>query len=376
MAQLPPNPYASGLLVAGTGPNGSSTNWTTQWDPATGTYAANSGFGLAPIYTADQFSQLMGKLPGNESFGGGAPNPLTYNPDASKGSGPNLAGTVNAARPSAGENLIINTGQPGGAVSPGMQDVSYMLDPKTGYYVPSSASGTAPFKQDILDTLVPGAILGTAAAGLGIGAAGALGAGGGAAAGEAAGGVSSIADPTAGFIASAEPAGQIAGGIDIASAAPLAEAGAASLPAATFGLDQAGNSSLINDIANAAAGSTAPQLAADNAAAAAAGDAGITADIGAGGSSLGDTLQSLGQNKSLVNAIGKLLGGALGGGQGIGGGNVGGIGSAGSVGYTGAGGNVGYVPGYSPIQAQSQNMNPALVTALREMLGQGNRSYG
>jgi hypothetical protein len=220
------NPYSNGLNVSGAGGTG---NWGVSYDPTFGTLAANTGFGEAPIYTPSQFSSLLGKLPGNETFGNG-PNQasVTANPDTPKSNLPGSQAQYAASfAPSAGSPLVVNTGGGGGSSflnAPGGQTIQYGLDPKTGYEVPISARGSAPGTSDIWDSIVP-AVLGTAA----LGGAGALAAGAGAAGAGAAGAdvASSIADPTLGFISGAGAPGELAGGIDLGAVAPLGAGGAA-----------------------------------------------------------------------------------------------------------------------------------------------------
>lgn len=259
------NPYTQGLMVAGTGPAGASTNWATQMTP--NGLVANTGFGQAPIYTADQFNQWASS--GNSPFYD-LKGPFNGNAPAWANQAPNSG-------LSAGSTFVIHT--PDG----GQQNIDYKLDPKTGYYVPSSASG-ASNSTGLVDNLIKyGAMAGSAVAG----GAGALGYG---SAGPGASALGGSADAIGGAAGGAAAGGAAAGG-----------------GAMTF--DPSG---MADQIAATAGQNVAPQLATDASNIAAAGDAGITADIGSGGSSL---LSSLNSAKTtydrikLANQLLKIVGG-------------------------------------------------------------------
>lgn len=175
---IPANPYANGISVAGTGAGGAATNWGVQWDPTMNSYAANTGFGMAPIYTANQWNQLTS----NRSGGQNPMSPLM----SMLGPNSGFQGTINAPTAAGGfGGYSLNPGSPFSIATPGggSQSVQYKLDPATGYYIPSKAtsvgSGASPMDQIIQYGALAGAALPLAAgvgamAGLGTGAGGSL----------------------------------------------------------------------------------------------------------------------------------------------------------------------------------------------------------
>jgi len=150
LAQGLTNPYAGGLQIAGAGAGGGSANWGVTFDPASGSLVANTGFGEAPIYNAQQFSQWQANPSSNPfptltQIQQSPTQMITHNP-----------GTT----PSAGWGYSIK--DPSG----GTQSISYKLDPATGYYIPTSAVGHAADTGSFIDNLIKyGAIAGTAAVG-------------------------------------------------------------------------------------------------------------------------------------------------------------------------------------------------------------------
>lgn len=283
------NPYASGISVAGTGPNNSATNWGVTWDPATGTYAANTGFGMAPIYNASQFASLVPNTQtgaikglGNESFALSAPAGATTNPfDPGTYVDP-VTGQIAFQTAAAGNTLGINTG------GTGQQDIVYKLDPATGYYIPASASGTSG-GTSLVDNLIKyGAIAGGAVAA----GAGAMGYGSAGPGASAVGGSADVPGAASGL-------GDVAQSFPIAAQAPAQTSQLAPLS----GYGGSGGmafdpSSLVQGAADSANTSVGPQLAADQSAIAGQGMAGITADaanLGTAGLSTMDKIK-LAQN--------------------------------------------------------------------------------
>lgn len=179
----PTNPYPQGIPVSGTG---SSAPWATAWDPALGTYTANTGFGQAPIYTADQFKQWTS---GANNF-----DP-TFSLPGSKNSGFTAEGNWLGGQASYSPGAGFSISTPGG----GTQGIQYKLDPATGYYIPASASGSSG-GTSLIDNLIKYGAIGGGLAITGGGAAGLLGpgtvgAGAGALGGSAASGAAGFSDP-------------------------------------------------------------------------------------------------------------------------------------------------------------------------------------
>jgi len=236
------NPYASGVKVSGTGPNGSGSTWQTVQDPNTGIIYANTGFGMAPVYTADQYSQIQKGLPSNYSFYAGASSSgqkygdpfSTYSADTT---------------PTAGSTL--NIAQQNG----GLQQVNYTLDPNTGYYVPSSAASQGNVNSglfsNITDALSAYGLPLTLAAISG-GALGVIGAGAGDAAGAGAGAGAAGAGSVGSALAGGAPLADLSGMADLTSVGGLSAADSAALAASTGGAAAAGSGSVADALSGVA----------------------------------------------------------------------------------------------------------------------------
>jgi hypothetical protein len=226
LGQTSPNPYPNGVSVAGTGPNGSATVWKTGYLASLGVWVANTGFGIAPIYTDDQMPSIVGMNQANGIFLKGYPshqfatftdNDISNGIDLSSvgldtsGPGP-VVGPVmytiqgpSTTYTNPGALLQIKTS------SGGTQTVWYTRG-AGGYWIPSHAQGNAKPSVPLFAQLIEaGAIIGAAIAT--VGATGILGpttAGPGA---EAIGG-SAAADVGATGVSVAAP---------VASVAPVAQ---------------------------------------------------------------------------------------------------------------------------------------------------------
>lgn len=150
----PPNPYPTGIKVAGTGPNGSATTWRTGWHTVLDVYVADTGFGIAPIYTDDDFQRIVGIQPGGIAILKGYPNEyfatqsgagaIDLGPGIDINGNP-LEGMVELFTDS-GNTLIIKT------KDGGTQFVSYVFDGTR--YIPSSAQGMAKPSVPFIDQFI------------------------------------------------------------------------------------------------------------------------------------------------------------------------------------------------------------------------------
>lgn len=372
----PTNPYASGISVAGTGPGGTASNWTTGMG-ANGQLYANTGFGQAPIYTADQFA----KLAPNAQTGAvaGSPNEF-FALQPAAGNTQNPYGASIPYTYDANGNVVDNTAQPGSTLDiktggTGSQQVAYKLDPKTGDYIPASASGSAGGGNWADNLIKYGAMAGGAIAD----GAGAMGLGSAGPGASALGGSADLASSVGeGGLTAVEDAGATAFPVNAPGAAQTSELAPLSTGGQTFDA-----SSMVQDIVDSAAASSAPQLAADQSAIAGQGMQGIAADaanLGAGGGS------SLLSNKNLINALQKVVGQAISPGQ-VGGSPTGGGSSGGGYGGGSLGGMAVGTAGMQPTGFRGnlegpltyQGTNPmALAAALKQMLGpqQPHSQYG
>lgn len=150
----PPNPYPQGISVAGTGPNGSSTTWRTGWHTTLEVYVADTGFGIAPIYTDADFPGLVHAAPGGIALLKGYPNENFTSQSAAGAvdlgqgidiNGNPLVGMVELYT-DAGNMLTIMT-KDGGS-----QTIWYTFDGT--YYVPAHAQGKAKPSVPLVDSLV------------------------------------------------------------------------------------------------------------------------------------------------------------------------------------------------------------------------------
>lgn len=269
------NPYPNGVSVAHTGPNNTATTWTTAYHVDWDTWVANSGFGLVPIFRDGEMSKFTDF---SLQYGWTGHGIVSYRLrglpheqflrrlDGTGESADGIPGLLHFLE-------ILNTvGNPTG----GDQRVWYTKD-ASGYWIPSYAEGHAAQHASIwgelaaIGAIIIASVVTYGAAAGWFAAAGAAEAGAGAAAGEAAAGAAvagdvgvgaatagdiavtagsvadvgaaTVAPEIASFTVPEIAAPEIAGGIDIAQAAPLtidaAQASTEAAAAATSPLNQA-----------------------------------------------------------------------------------------------------------------------------------------
>lgn len=276
------NPFANGISVAHTGANGAATNWGVTWDPTLNSYVANTGFGVAPIFTQNQWNQANSPLYANQgSYQGPAANEAWSNatPVNSVTGQPTTAGStfsyhVGNVTPSNGLTIYGKNGA--------TQNIQY--GQQNGYWVPTSASGFNN-QTSIGDQILQGAAIAGAAIPTG------------AALGNLMGltSVPMTASPGAAALGGSAPAG-VGGAVGGVGGAVGGVGGAA--PGMTVDL-----SALPGQIADTAAANVAPQLAADAGAISANSAGAIAADAGAGGGLLG-SLSNIGSGSNLLSGLG------------------------------------------------------------------------
>lgn len=172
---IPASPFPNGISVAGTGAGGSATIWRVGYYPALDLWVADTGFGIAPLYTAAQYRSIVAVLNGmfrlaghpETSFGGSSAPGVTPSPYAVVAQGFGIAAAY--APP---VSLLTRAyasyafTEPGSVFSITTSDggsQSIVYGQSGGYFVPVSARGMGSPGASLFDRLIQvGAIVGAA----------------------------------------------------------------------------------------------------------------------------------------------------------------------------------------------------------------------
>jgi hypothetical protein len=228
LGQSGANPYPNGVSVAGTG---SSAPWRTGFYTPAGVWVANTGFGVAPIYSDADFariwddSTIVGSVFG--AAGADTIGPSLVGPAGANHKTTLLAGTFNDAGQSIyspGDSVVIATS------ATGWQRIDYRKDPATGLWIPGAAQGGTAGGASFFDHLIEiGAIIGATIATAGTATGFATGPGPGATA------IGGSADVAAGSAVTAvAPAAAVAPAVTQAPAATADVASTTAPEIATF----------------------------------------------------------------------------------------------------------------------------------------------
>jgi len=317
-AALPTDPYASGITIPGVAANNGSATFKPVWDPTLGTYAIQVGpdpRNLAPIFNQSQFDQWTGKNNGTLSSGN---TPFKDSFSAASDGTDNPVLNAQGYQVYDPTNLNISNGGGGGT------NVGYTLDPKTGYYVPSSEKGygSASWWQSTglpmlaVAALTGGAALASApadAAGTALTDAAASGGAGGV--GESAAGFSGTLGTGGGLSADAAGAGAVGSGTTAAGlATPLSTFGGVDPATLAASTNAAAAPGIASGVDAATAGAMSPISI--GSAASAAGGLGSTLSNAKNGLGIVNGIKSLTSNPVATGIAGLGLGAALASGNG------------------------------------------------------------
>jgi hypothetical protein len=148
------NPYPNGIMVAGTGPNNSATNWAVAFHKEWGVWAANTGFGAAPVFTDGQIPNFLNLSHAFNWQGSGIVSYSLLGTNGKERFLRRLDGSGESADGIPGLlHYLVILDDPLN-VDGGQQRVTYRMDPSTGYWIPASAQGLSAKGGNFWNTLI------------------------------------------------------------------------------------------------------------------------------------------------------------------------------------------------------------------------------